>query len=134
MFAELEHVQPGARFGGPMQRPRIRAAQLRLGGEDVVERAVDHRVEPAVEAVQLRRVGQLEIHRHPGRAGVGPGPLDGGSRAVDPGRRKTLGRIVNRVMTRAGAGVEHLTLDRAERDELADHRLRAADVPRRGGG
>ncbi len=33
-----------------MQRPRIRAAQLRLGGEDVVERAVDHRVEPAVEA------------------------------------------------------------------------------------
>ena len=37
-------------------------------------------------------------------------------------------------MARAGARVEHLALDRAHRDELLDHRLRAADVPRRGGG
>ena len=38
------------------------------------------------------------------------------------------------MVARAGARVEDLALDRAERDQLLDHRLRAADVPRRGGG
>jgi hypothetical protein len=36
------------------------------------------------------------------------------------------------MMTGAGARVEHFALDRAERHQLLDHRLRAADVPRRG--
>jgi hypothetical protein len=38
------------------------------------------------------------------------------------------------VVAGAGAGVEHLALDRAKRDELLNNGLRAADVPRRGGG
>ena len=36
-------------------------------------------------------------------------------------------------MARAGARIEDLALDRAERDQLLHHRLRPADVPRRGG-
>ncbi|GFP47050.1 hypothetical protein LAUMK7_02400 [Mycobacterium kansasii] len=38
------------------------------------------------------------------------------------------------MVARPGARVEHLPPDRTQRDELLDHRLGSADVPRRGRG
>jgi hypothetical protein len=53
-----------------------------LGGlvihEHVIEGAVHDRVESALEAVQLGRVGYLEVDLHPGPLGIALGARDRG--------------------------------------------------------
>jgi hypothetical protein len=50
------------RAPGLVARLRVRVLQLGLGAEHVVEGAVDDRVEPVVQSLELRRVGNLEVH------------------------------------------------------------------------
>ena len=98
--------------------------------EHVVKRAVDDRVEPILQALEFGRVGNLEVHRHPGALGVGLRALDRRRRAVDPGGGVTLRCVVDRVMAGAGAGVKDLTPHRPVGHQLLHHRLGSADVPR----
>src|SRR5262249_14530941 len=70
----------------------------------------------------------------PGLLRVLPGAFDRSRRGVDAGGGQPLRRVMDRVMAGAGARVQHLALDRAERYELLNDGLRAADVPWCGGG
>lgn len=117
----------------PGAAPAHSTLQLGRGAEGVVEGAIDDGVEPAVQPVERGGVADLEVHRHPRLTRVVPSPLDGRDRPVDPGGRISLGGVVDRVVPGPGARVEHLTSDRAQRNQLLNHRLGTPDVPWRGG-
>jgi hypothetical protein len=96
----------------------------------VIERAVNDGVEPAFKSVQPGRIGNLEVDLDPGAVGVALGQPNRRCRAVDAGARKPVRRIVDGVMPRTGARVEHLAAQRTVGNQLLNSWLRSADIPR----
>jgi hypothetical protein len=95
----------------------------------VIKGAVDDGVEAVFESFEPGGVGDLEIDVDPRPLGVAFRQLDRRRGIVDAGGRIAVCRIVNRVMTGARAGVEHLAADPAVGHQLLHCGLRAADVP-----
>lgn len=117
-----------------MQGLHVLGLDLFVVEEHVVEGAVDDGVEPILQAVEPGRIGHLEVHPYPCAFRVALGLLYRRQRRVDPGGRVSLGCVVDRVMSRAGSGIEHLAPHSAVCDQLLHHGLWAADVQGTGTG
>jgi hypothetical protein len=122
-----------SRAPGLVARRRLQVLPLNLFvvQEDVVEGAVDDRVEPILEPVESCCIRDPEVDRRAGTLRVAFGPINRRPGAVNARCHIALRREVDRVMARTRSRVEDFS--KHHRPQLSDHRLRFADVPRRWG-
>jgi len=125
--AEAQHVQRSIRRGDRREARHVRRSLVVVQG--VEQAAVQHRLEPAPQPVEVKRVRRDELHLELALVGRLPGDGECRLRDVDTENRQPQRSDVKRVLPGSAAGIEHRSGESALSRQADDCRLGTANIP-----